>query len=177
MSFINVLKEDPIVLEETAISTARAAIYQAMKKAGMTQADLAGALGKSPSYVSRLLSGRDFTLRTLASALGACGERLLLTSEPLGDKRKAKIRDFISCKMYRTYSLTDNSWHRSVFYDLKAQVERIIGADDCLFSPGISSRGDIHCLVLAVFKQVSRAKLKEVDEAVSDFLDHLDGKL
>lgn len=71
-----------------------------METLGMTQADLARAIGKSPAYVSRILNGdTNFTLETMAAlamavdgdiAIRLCGrdDRVMWVAHTLGGDRQ-----------------------------------------------------------------------------------------
>lgn len=72
------------VIEETAIALAQSSIESARLKAGLSRADLARAMGRSASYITRILKGdHNLTVRTLARALGACGVDLEFQAVPL----------------------------------------------------------------------------------------------
>jgi transcriptional regulator with XRE-family HTH domain len=65
---------DPEILEESALATAQATIQNAIDQKKISRADLARAMGRPPSFISRMLSGsHNLTIRTMARALAACG--------------------------------------------------------------------------------------------------------
>lgn len=76
------LTEEELTLrEETALAIAQATIQNAIDDAELSRADFARRMGCSPSYVTRILQGdHNLTIRTLARALGACGQQLSLDS-------------------------------------------------------------------------------------------------
>lgn len=72
------------MLEETALAVAQATIQNAINEAELTRADVARRMGCPRSYVTRILQGdHNLTIKTLARALGACGQQVQLeATEP-----------------------------------------------------------------------------------------------
>jgi transcriptional regulator with XRE-family HTH domain len=74
-------RSDLELLEETALAVAQATIQNSMDEAGIGRAELARRMGRARSYVTRLLRGdHNLTVKTLARALGACGQQIWLDS-------------------------------------------------------------------------------------------------
>ena len=64
--FHRLLRQDKLILDVTE------QFAKAMQDAGLSQADLARKMGRSPSFISKLLSGsRNITLRTIADVSSA----------------------------------------------------------------------------------------------------------
>ena len=72
------------MLEETALAVAQATIQNAINDASLTRADMVRRMGRSRSYVTKILQGdHNLTVKTLARAVGACGQQLQLdATEP-----------------------------------------------------------------------------------------------
>jgi transcriptional regulator with XRE-family HTH domain len=59
-------------------------LAKAMDEQGLSKSDLAARLGRSRAFVTQVLSGRrNMTLRTLADLAWACGNRVIVSAEPL----------------------------------------------------------------------------------------------
>jgi transcriptional regulator with XRE-family HTH domain len=66
---------------ETALAVAQSTIQNAIDSAGITRAELAQRMGCSRSFVTRILQGdHNLTIKTLAKALGACGQEVAFES-------------------------------------------------------------------------------------------------
>jgi transcriptional regulator with XRE-family HTH domain len=58
---LQLLREEELILQTTNL------IYETMEKCGVTKAELAKRMGKTPAFVTQILSGdRNLTLRTIA---------------------------------------------------------------------------------------------------------------
>ena len=69
---LNELADDATYLEEAAILDFTEAVVLAMKRRGITRSELAARLGKTPAYVTKLLSGsNNFTIRTMTQVAQA----------------------------------------------------------------------------------------------------------
>lgn len=69
--------------EERLIVATAEAIWEQMERRGVTQAEVAAALGKTKAYVSQVLSGdRNMTLRTLADIAFAIGSQVDVRLRP-----------------------------------------------------------------------------------------------
>lgn len=67
---------DRLVRQEELILQVTETLTQALDEAGVTKAELARRLGKSPGFVSQVLGGgRNLTLRTLSDIAAALGLR------------------------------------------------------------------------------------------------------
>ncbi len=70
-------KKDPsrrkLLLEEEFILDVTESLCMIMNTQGITRADLARHLGKTKSFVTQILSGKNLTLRTLANVADALG--------------------------------------------------------------------------------------------------------
>jgi transcriptional regulator with XRE-family HTH domain len=65
---------DPEILEESALAMAQATIQGAITTSGISRAELSRRMGRSRSFVTRMLRGdHNLTVRTMARALTACG--------------------------------------------------------------------------------------------------------
>ncbi len=75
---------DLMLLEETALAVAQSTIQNAINDAGLSRAEVARRMRCQRSYVTRILQGdHNLTIKTLARALGACGQELKLgATEP-----------------------------------------------------------------------------------------------
>jgi transcriptional regulator with XRE-family HTH domain len=89
-----------------------------MEDAGLTQAQIATRLNKTPSYVSRVLNGaQNMTLHTLSDMLWACNVEVRdLDLTPLGiievsleDADEWRIFDVQSCSIVPSQSSTELS--------------------------------------------------------------------
>ena len=73
-AFLRLVRQEELILQVTETLT------QALDDAGVTRAELAKRLGKSPGFVSQVLGGgRNLTLRTLADIASALSLRPVLT--------------------------------------------------------------------------------------------------
>ena len=65
-----------LVLQEDLILDVTERLIEAIDREGMTRAELAERLGKTPGYVSQILNGeRNFTLRTIADVAAVLSYR------------------------------------------------------------------------------------------------------
>lgn len=65
------------LLSETALAVAQSTIQNAINDSCITRAEFARRMGRSRSYITRILSGdHNLTVKTMARALGACGRQL-----------------------------------------------------------------------------------------------------
>ena len=72
--FDRLVRQEELILDVTEMLT------QALETAGMTRADLARRLGRSPGFVSQVFGGgRNLTLRTIADIASALSVRPALT--------------------------------------------------------------------------------------------------
>lgn len=68
--FQKVVRQEELILDVTE------SLVDALDRAGISRAELAARLGRSPAFVSQLLAGgRNLTLRTLSDVAGALGVR------------------------------------------------------------------------------------------------------
>lgn len=75
---------DPEFVEGTALAMAQATIENAIRSAEISRADVANRIGRSRSYITRMLSGDyNLTVRTFARTLAACGYQLTFRATPL----------------------------------------------------------------------------------------------
>ncbi len=82
--WLNELAEDPTFLTEGAILDFTEAVVLAMKRQGITRSELAARLGKTPAYVTKLLSGsNNFTLKTMTQVAQALRLSLKVRLAPL----------------------------------------------------------------------------------------------
>ena len=71
---------DRLVRQEELILDVTETLTQALEQAGVTKAELARRLGRSPGFVSQVLGGgRNLTLRTIADIAAALASRPALT--------------------------------------------------------------------------------------------------
>lgn len=91
-----------IYAEEAAMVDASELIAEALERSGMSQADLARALGVSRSEITARLQGeRNITVRTLAQTLHALGSSLSLgASSRDGVSRDAVLSAFVARAPY-----------------------------------------------------------------------------
>jgi transcriptional regulator with XRE-family HTH domain len=76
---------------EGSVAEAAELIASIMEEKNLSKADLARKLGKTPPYVTQLLSGgTNMTLRTLAEVLFALDSKLKVTAEPDGSAPSMK---------------------------------------------------------------------------------------
>lgn len=75
---------DMEVLEESALARAQATIQKAIDQTDMSRADVARAMGRPRSFVTRILSGdHNLTIRTMTRALAVCGLEVQFDPVPL----------------------------------------------------------------------------------------------
>ena len=86
--FDRLLRQEELILEVTETLT------QALEAAGMTRAELARRLGRSPGFVSQVFGGgRNLTLRTIADIAAALSVRpALRLSADCGTKREPEAQ-------------------------------------------------------------------------------------
>lgn len=76
------------VLSESALAQAQAVIQNAMDQTSTSRADLARGMKRSPSFVSRFLSGsHNLTIKTMARAALVCGYEIKFGLTPLRQSR------------------------------------------------------------------------------------------
>lgn len=81
--------------EDVTLMRAQAEIGKAMKKLGLTKAELAQRLGKSKSAITRLLSdGRNLTLRSLGKILFELGVELYFHTKPIVGREAKHLPEF-----------------------------------------------------------------------------------
>jgi predicted XRE-type DNA-binding protein len=86
---------DAIYAQEAAMIDASELIARALESSGMTQADLARALGVSRSEVTARLGGeRNITVRKLAETLHALGAPLMLSTMPADSSRRPSANEW-----------------------------------------------------------------------------------
>lgn len=74
---------DRLVRQEELILHVTETLTQAIESAGVTRAELARRLGRSPGFVSQVFGGgRNLTLRTVADIAAALSVRPALTLSP-----------------------------------------------------------------------------------------------
>lgn len=74
---------DRLVRREELIIDVTETLTQALESAGVTRAELARRLGRSPGFVSQVFGGgRNLTLRTIADIAAALSVRPALTLSP-----------------------------------------------------------------------------------------------
>lgn len=71
-------------IRECLILEATEAISLAMEKAGVNKKELADLLNRSPAHVTKVLQGRNLTLRTIAHMLEVLGYEAKITLKPKG---------------------------------------------------------------------------------------------
>lgn len=77
---------------EGALVDASESVLEAMGEKGYRKSDMAEVLGINIAQVSRALNGsHNFTVKTLASLLWACGRKLVIKSEPYKSFKKEII--------------------------------------------------------------------------------------
>jgi transcriptional regulator with XRE-family HTH domain len=83
-TYDEILLEDPSgVRQEELILEVTEAMARALRTSGLTQAELAGRLGKSKGFVSQIFGGGcNLTLRTLADVAGALGCKVQIQLKP-----------------------------------------------------------------------------------------------
>lgn len=82
--FVQDERSQRLLEEESLILQGAELIAQLLEAQGVRRAELAERIGRTPSYVTQLLSGsRNMTLRTLAASCAALGARVNLKAVPL----------------------------------------------------------------------------------------------
>jgi transcriptional regulator with XRE-family HTH domain len=71
------------ILEESALAMAQSTIQNAINAANSSRADLARRMQCNRSVISRILSGNNLTIKTMARALAACGVEIRFVTVPL----------------------------------------------------------------------------------------------
>ena len=90
---------DRLVRQEELILDVTETLTQALENAGVTKAELARRLGRSPGFVSQVFGGgRNLTLRTIADIASALSSRPTLTLSADCETRREceKFRDCVS---------------------------------------------------------------------------------
>lgn len=88
---------NPRIAEESALAQAQAAVENAIKASGISQAELARRMGRSRSFVSRMMTGsHNMTIKTFARSLAACGFEPSFAFEPISwewsDSNASEVR-------------------------------------------------------------------------------------
>ena len=87
---------DRLVRQEELILDVTETLTQALESAGVTRAELARRLGRSPGFVSQVFGGgRNLTLRTIADICSALSVRPALTLSPEGETRSESAAPWI----------------------------------------------------------------------------------
>ena len=82
--WLDELADDATYLEEAAILDFTEAVVLAMKRQGVTRSELAARLGKTPAYITKLLSGsNNFTLKTMTQVAQALRLALKVRLAPI----------------------------------------------------------------------------------------------
>ena len=80
---------DRLVRQEELILDVTETLTRALEDAGVTKAELARRLGRSPGFVSQVFGGgRNLTLRTIADIAAALSSRPALTLSPECETRR-----------------------------------------------------------------------------------------
>lgn len=84
---------DRLVRQEELILDVTETLTRALETAGVTRAELARRLGRSPGFVSQVFGGgRNLTLRTIADIASALSVRPALTLAAAGETRREPAR-------------------------------------------------------------------------------------
>jgi transcriptional regulator with XRE-family HTH domain len=87
---------DRLVRQEELILDVTEALTQALETAGVTRAELARRLGRSPGFVSQVFGGRrNLTLRTIADIASALSLRPALTLSAACETRREPAAQWI----------------------------------------------------------------------------------
>lgn len=88
------LFEDETIYEELAVGLAQEAILKALEENGLTRKELADRLGKSKTYVTRLLApGRNITVKTLGNVLFHLQREVAFKLSPITKKPRGFIQE------------------------------------------------------------------------------------
>lgn len=88
------LFEDEAVYEELAVGLAQEAILKALEENGLTRKELADRLGKSKTYVTRLLApGRNITVKTLGNVLFHLQREVAFKLSPITKKPRGFVQE------------------------------------------------------------------------------------
>ena len=69
--------------EELALALAQSTIQNAIDESGIPRAEVARRMGRSRSFVTRIMSGsHNLTVKTLARVVGACGQEIRFQRTP-----------------------------------------------------------------------------------------------
>lgn len=71
-----------LVAQEKAIVDATEMVAELMQQERITKTELARRINKTPQFITKLLNGNNFTLRTLSDVLGAMGYSLKMEAVP-----------------------------------------------------------------------------------------------
>jgi transcriptional regulator with XRE-family HTH domain len=86
-------------------------VHDILDRKGMTQAELAVRMGKSPAEVSRMINGlQNVTFKTIAKLSAALGEDIMMTESDAKSKyghAHIKEKSIISAKLNRHIALPD----------------------------------------------------------------------
>ena len=72
------------IIEESALAQAQSTIQNAIRRRGISRAEVARRMNRNRSFVSRILSGNhNLTIKTLARSLAVCGFEVRLQATKL----------------------------------------------------------------------------------------------
>ena len=84
--FISDARKRRLLAQEILILDATETVCEWLAAEGLSRADLANRLGRSPAYVSQLLNGsRNMTLRTLADMAHVLNRKVQISSDRMGE--------------------------------------------------------------------------------------------
>ena len=84
--FISDARKHRLLAQEILILDATETVCEWLAAEGLSRADLAKRLGRSPAYVSQLLNGsRNMTLRTLADMAHVLNRKVQISSDRMGE--------------------------------------------------------------------------------------------
>lgn len=113
--------------QERFVQEVTSALYSAMLDAGLSQADVAEKLGKTPAFVSQVLSGRrNCTLHTVAEVAWAAGVRMGVESsflQPLSSPAFQSTSNVISIRRIAIRQGTRSGDSRSASCEGSATAE------------------------------------------------------
>lgn len=92
--FVSDPRRERILQQERFVLEATECVARVLQQRNISKAELAARLGKSPAFVSQVLSGsRNMTLRTFADFLYALGHTARLVEEPLYESGGNVVRE------------------------------------------------------------------------------------
>ncbi len=106
------LDTSPNFLLETVVLDVTERICEVMKREGITRAELAKRIGKSPAYVTKFLNGQpNMTLKTLVGIAVALGKGIdvFVPSSIREERKRAEIRHGLRHQIEYRYSLVGRS--------------------------------------------------------------------